>query len=42
MLTLKADAAGKLPIREAMVVEIAGVPGNKPLTMRDGAASIHL
>ena len=41
-LTLKADAGGKLPRLEAMVVEIAGAPSNKPITMRDGTASIHL
>jgi hypothetical protein len=41
-LTLKADASGKLPIRQAIVVEIAGEAGSKPLTLRDGTASIHL
>jgi len=42
VLTLKADPSGKLPMREAIVVEIAGEGGSKPLTLRDGAASIHL
>jgi len=42
MLTLKADTSGRLPMREAVVVEIAGTPGGKPLTLRDGTASIHL
>ena len=41
-LTLKADPMGKLVKREAIVVEIAGTPGSKPLAMRNGAASIHL
>jgi hypothetical protein len=42
ILTLKTDPQGKLLRREAIVVEIAGIPGNKPLTMRNGAAVIHL
>jgi hypothetical protein len=42
ILTLKADASGKLPIRQAIVVEMAGEAGSKPLTLRDGTASIHL
>ena len=42
ILTLKTDPLGILARREAIVVEIAGTPGNKPLTMRNGAASIHL
>jgi alpha-glucosidase (family GH31 glycosyl hydrolase) len=41
-LTLKADPLGKLVTREAIVVEIAGTPGSKPLTLHNGAASIHL
>ena len=41
-LTLKADPLGKLVKREAIVVEMAGTPGSKPLTMRNGSASIHL
>jgi hypothetical protein len=39
---LKADPLGKLLRREAIVAEIAGTPGSKPLTMHNGAASIHL
>jgi alpha-glucosidase (family GH31 glycosyl hydrolase) len=42
ILTLKTDPLGKLLRREAIVVEIAGTPGRKPLTMHNGAASIHL
>ena len=42
ILTLKADPLGKLLRREAIVAEIAGTPGSKPLTMHNGAASIHL
>ena len=42
ILTLKADASGKLPIRQAIVVEIAGASQRKSLTLRNGAASIHL
>jgi alpha-glucosidase (family GH31 glycosyl hydrolase) len=42
LLTLKADSEGKLSRRQAMVVEVAGASGNKPLTMRNGTASIHL
>ena len=42
LLTLKADPSGKLPIRQSIVVEIAGEAGSKPLTLRNGAASIHL
>ena len=42
ILTLKADARGKLPMRQAIVVEIAGAARNKPLTLRNGTASIHL
>jgi alpha-glucosidase (family GH31 glycosyl hydrolase) len=41
ILTLKTDPLGKLLRREAIVVEIAGTPGNKPLTMHSGAAAIH-
>ncbi len=29
-------------MRQAIVVEMAGVAGSKPLTLRNGAASIHL
>jgi alpha-glucosidase/alpha-D-xyloside xylohydrolase len=42
LLTLKADPSGKLPIRQAIVVEMAGAAGTKPLTLINGAASIHL
>jgi alpha-glucosidase (family GH31 glycosyl hydrolase) len=41
ILTLKTDASGKLPTRQAIVVEMAGEAGSKPLTLRNGAASIH-
>jgi Domain of unknown function (DUF5110) len=42
ILTLKADPSGKLPVRQSIVVEIAGASQRKPLTLRDGTASIHL
>jgi alpha-glucosidase (family GH31 glycosyl hydrolase) len=42
ILTLKTDPLGKLLRREAIVVEFAGTPGHKPLTMHNGATSIHL
>jgi alpha-glucosidase (family GH31 glycosyl hydrolase) len=42
ILTLKADPSGKLPIRRSIVVEMAGASQRKPLTLHNGAASIHL
>jgi alpha-glucosidase (family GH31 glycosyl hydrolase) len=42
ILTLKPDPSGKLPIRQSIVVEMAGESQKKPLTLRNGAASIHL
>jgi alpha-glucosidase/alpha-D-xyloside xylohydrolase len=42
ILTLKADPNEKFPIRHAIVVEIAGVAGSKPVALRDGAASIRM
>ena len=42
VLALKADPNGKLRMGEAIRVELAGATGGKPLTLHDGAASIHL
>jgi alpha-glucosidase/alpha-D-xyloside xylohydrolase len=42
ILTLKADPNEEFPIRHAIVVEIAGVAGSKPVALRDGAASIRM
>jgi alpha-glucosidase (family GH31 glycosyl hydrolase) len=42
LLTLKADPSGGLPKRQAIVVQIAAEAGSKPLTIRDGTASINL
>jgi alpha-glucosidase/alpha-D-xyloside xylohydrolase len=41
-LTLKADTNGKFPMRQAIVVEMAGVPGSKPVALSDGAASFRM
>jgi alpha-glucosidase (family GH31 glycosyl hydrolase) len=40
VLTLKTDEKGKLSRREAMVVEIAGVPGSKPINTRNGSIQL--
>jgi alpha-glucosidase (family GH31 glycosyl hydrolase) len=40
VLTLKTDEKGKLSSREAMVVEIAGVSGRKPITNRNGSIQL--
>jgi alpha-glucosidase (family GH31 glycosyl hydrolase) len=40
VLTMKTDEQGKLPRREAMVVEIAGVPGSKPVNLRNGSMQL--
>jgi len=40
VLTLKTDERGKLSRREAIVAEIAGVPGSKPITTRNGAVQL--
>ena len=40
VLTLRTDAQGKLPSQEAMVVEIAGVAGSKPVTTRNGSIQL--
>jgi alpha-glucosidase (family GH31 glycosyl hydrolase) len=40
VLTLRTDAQGKLPRPEAMVVEIAGVAGSKPVTTRNGSIQL--
>jgi alpha-glucosidase len=42
LLTLQADAAGKLPMRDGIVASIAGQPGSKPLTLQNGSASVRL
>jgi alpha-glucosidase/alpha-D-xyloside xylohydrolase len=41
-LTLKVDSAGKRPWRRAMVVELTGIAGNKPITLSQGTMSIRL
>jgi alpha-glucosidase (family GH31 glycosyl hydrolase) len=42
LLTLQADATGRLPISGGIVAEIAGMPGNKPISLRNGFAAVHL
>jgi alpha-glucosidase/alpha-D-xyloside xylohydrolase len=41
-LTLKVDSAGKRPWRRALVAELAGIAGNKPITLSQDTMSIRL